>query len=163
MGLNKAMLIGNLGQDPELRYTGSGQAVLSLRLATNEKYKDRDGEWKDMTEWHTVVIWGKRAEGLSRVVSKGTQLYIEGRLQTRSWEDKQGQKRYTTEIVVKEVVLLGGSKGGGGESRGNREGRGAEDSGRSRWGDGDGGGYQSGGGYQGGGGGHGAEDDEIPF
>jgi len=147
-GVNKVLLIGNLGQQPELRFTKSEQAVLSLRIATNERFKNRDGEWQDRTEWHTVVVWGRRAEGLNKVVKKGTHLYIEGRLQTRSWEDKQGQKRYTTEVVAKEVVLLGrkGESGGG--------------DGPPPHGDGDG----YGGGYGGGGGGGGDfSDDDIPF
>ena len=114
-GLNKALLIGNLGQDPELRHTQSGQAVLSLRLATNESYFDRNSnEKKERVEWHTVIIWGKRGEGLNKVLSKGSQLAVEGRIQTRSWEDKQGGKRYTTEIVATNVVLLGGGSGGKG-------------------------------------------------
>ncbi len=112
-GLNKVLLIGNLGQNPELRFTQSNQAVLSLRLATNERFKNRDGEWQDRTEWHTVVVWGRRAEGLAKVVSKGTHMYVEGRLQTRNYEDKQGQKRYFTEVVAREILLLG-KKGGGG-------------------------------------------------
>ena len=114
-GVNKVLLIGNLGQAPELRYTQSDQPVMSMRLATNERFKNRDGEWQDRTEWHTVVVWGKRAEGLSKIVGKGTHLYIEGRLQTRNWEDKGGQKRYTTEVVAREVLLLGrkGESGGG--------------------------------------------------
>jgi single-strand DNA-binding protein len=107
------MLIGNLGQDPELRYTQSGQAVLNLRLATNESFLNRDNERQERTEWHTVTIWGKRGEALNKILSKGKQLFVEGRLQTRSWEDKQGQKRYTTEIVATNVVLLGGGGGRG--------------------------------------------------
>ena len=139
-GLNKVMLIGNLGQQPELRYTNSDQAVLSMRLATNERFKNRDGEWTDRTEWHTIVVWGKRAEGLSKVVDKGTHLFIEGKLQTRQWEDKQGQKRYTTEVVARQVLLLG-RKGGGGNGDG-----------APPPGDDD---------YGGGGGGY--SDDDIPF
>jgi single-strand DNA-binding protein len=145
-GLNKVMLIGNLGQQPELRHTGSGQGVLSLRLATNERFKTRDGEWTDRTEWHTVVVWGKRAEGLAKVVDKGTHLYIEGKLQTRQWEDKQGQKRYTTEVVARQVLLLG-RKGGGGNGNGGAPPPGDDD---------------YGGGYDGGGGGD-FTDDDIPF
>lgn len=168
-GLNKVLLIGNLGQNPEIRYTQSGQAVLSLRMATNERFKNRDGEWQDRTEWHTVVVWGKRAEGLNRVVSKGTHLFIEGRLQTRSWEDKQGQKRYTTEIVAREIILLG-RRGGGGDAGGPPP-PGDDDLGG---GYGGGGGYDDGG-YSGGYGGASKEggegggekdnftDDDIPF
>ena len=121
-GLNKVLLIGNLGQNPELRYTQSNQPVLSLRLATNERYQDRSGEWQERTEWHSVTVWGKRGEGLSKVLAKGSQLFVEGRLQTRSWEDRQGQKRYTTEVVANSVILLGKGRGAG-EERGDRGGR----------------------------------------
>lgn len=109
-GLNKVMLIGNLGQDPELRFTQSGQGVLSMRIATSESYLV-DGERTERTEWHTVVVWGKRAEGLNKIVQKGTQIYVEGRLQTRSWETKQGDKRYSTEVVAHNIELLGRGKG----------------------------------------------------
>lgn len=111
-GLNKVLIIGNLGHEPELRYTNSGQAVLSLRIASNERVKIRD-EWQDKVEWHSVVIWAKRAEALSKIIHKGTQMFVEGRLQTRPWEDKDGNKRYTTEIVAREVILLGGKNGNG--------------------------------------------------
>jgi single-strand DNA-binding protein len=112
-GLNKVMLIGNLGQDPELRFTQGGTAVLNMRIATNESFLNRDNERQERTEWHTVILWGKRGEGLHKVISKGKSLFIEGRLQTRSWEDKQGQKRYSTEIVATNVILLGGAPGAG--------------------------------------------------
>jgi single-strand DNA-binding protein len=115
-GLNKVMLVGNIGQDPELRFTQSGQAVLNMRIATNESFLNRDNERQERTEWHTVVLWGKRGEGLHKVIGKGKQLFVEGRLQTRSWEDKQGQKRYSTEIVATNVILLGGGGGGRGAS-----------------------------------------------
>ena len=117
-GVNKVLLIGNLGQQPELRSTQSGQSVLTLRMATNERYKNRDGEWQDRTEWHSVVVWGKRAEGLNKIVGKGTHLYIEGRLQTRKWEDQQGQTRYTTEVVARDVKLLGRKGDGGSDHNG---------------------------------------------
>ncbi|MGD8862104.1 MAG: single-stranded DNA-binding protein [Myxococcales bacterium] len=113
-GLNKVMLIGNLGQDPELRFTQSGTAVLNLRLATNERWKDQSGEWKDKTEWHSVIVWGKRGEALNKILSKGSHMYVDGRLQTRSWEDRDGNKRYTTEIVAQDIKLLGGRPGSGG-------------------------------------------------
>ena len=106
-GLNRVMLIGNVGQEPVLRSTQSGQSVLSLRIATNERYKDRDDVWQERTEWHGVVVWGKRAEGLAKILTKGDRIYVEGRLQTREWE-KDGIKRHTTEIVVQSVLLLGG-------------------------------------------------------
>jgi len=112
-GLNKVLLIGNLGADPELSYTQSSQAVLKLRLATNESFQNKAGERQERTEWHRVVVWGKRAEALSKFLTKGRQLYIEGRLQTRSWEDKDGQKRYATDIVATEIILLGGGAGAG--------------------------------------------------
>lgn len=108
-GLNRVVLIGNLGQDPELRYTQSNQGVLSLRMATTESYFDTSAkERKERTEWHSVVIWGKRGEALNKILSKGSRLCVEGRLQTRSWEDKQGSKRYATEINATNVILLGG-------------------------------------------------------
>ncbi len=115
-GVNKVILVGHLGRDPELRYAQSGTAVANATIATTERRKDRDGEWNDATEWHRLVFFGKTAETLSRYCKKGKQLYIEGRLQTRSWEDKEsGQKRYTTEIVVFQMQMLGrASEGGGG-------------------------------------------------
>lgn len=117
-GLNRVTLIGNLGQDPELRFTQSNQAVLSVRMATTDSYFDSNSkERKERTEWHSVVIWGKRGEALSKILSKGSRICVEGRLQTRSWEDKQGGKRYTTEINATNVVLLGG-RGEGGGARG---------------------------------------------
>ena len=111
-GLNKVQLIGNLGMDPELKYGASGAAVLRLRLATTERYMDKGGERQERTEWHTVVFFGKRAEGLGRVLEKGSTVYVEGRLQTRSWEDKDGNKRYSTEVVGNDLLFLGGGKGG---------------------------------------------------
>lgn len=117
-GLNRVMLIGNLGQDPELRYTQGGQAVLNLRMATTESFMNRDRERQERTEWHTVVMWGKRGEALAKFLSKGSRLCVEGRLQTRSWEAKDGGKRYTTEIVATNVLMLGGRGGGGGYDEG---------------------------------------------
>mgnify|MGYP001580824085 FL=1 len=109
-GLNKAMLIGNLGQDPEVHYTQTGQAAMTLRIATNDSYPNRDGEVIERVEWHSVVLWGKRAEALGKFLTKGMKLYVEGRLQTRSWEDKQGTKRYTTEINAQELIVLSTKK-----------------------------------------------------
>jgi single-strand DNA-binding protein len=106
-GLNKAILIGNLGQDPELRYTQGGQPVLNLRLATTETFVNRDKERQQRTEWHTVVVWGKRGEALNKILSKGRSICVEGRIQTRKWEDRDGNKRYGTEIVATNVVLIG--------------------------------------------------------
>lgn len=113
-GMNKAILIGNLGQDPELRYTQGGQPVLNLRLATTETYVNRDKERQQRTEWHTVVVWGKRGEALHKILAKGRAVCIEGRIQTRKWEDKEGNKRYGTEIVATNVILIGGRGAGGG-------------------------------------------------
>lgn len=110
-GLNKVMLIGNLGQDPELRYTQGNTAVMNMRIATTESFLNRENERQERTEWHTVVLWGKRGEGLQKILTKGNRIFVEGRLQTRSWEDKQGQKRYTTEVVATNVILLGGAAG----------------------------------------------------
>lgn len=107
-GLNKAILIGNLGQDPELRYTQGGQAVLNLRLATTETFFNRDKERQQRTEWHTVVVWGRRGEALNKILSKGRSICVEGRIQTRRWEDRDGNKRYGTEIVATNVILIGG-------------------------------------------------------
>ncbi len=112
-GVNKVILVGNLGQDPELRYTGSGTAVCNIRLATNESYKDASGEWVERTEWHSVVAWARLAEICNEYLKKGSQVYFEGSLQTRSWEDKDGNTRYTTEIKAKEMMMLSGREGGG--------------------------------------------------
>jgi single-strand DNA-binding protein len=106
--LNKAMIIGNLGRDPEVRYLQSGQAVANFTVATNERYKDKEGEWQEKAEWHRVVIFDKLAEVAGKYLNKGSRIYIEGRLQTRDWEGKDGQKRYTTEIVCRNMIMLGG-------------------------------------------------------
>lgn len=112
-GLNRVMLLGNLGADPELRSTNGGESVLRLRVATNERYQDRNKEWQDRTEWHSVIVWGKRGEALHRILSKGSNLFIEGSLRTSSYDDKEGIKRYKTEVVAKEIILTGGKPGGG--------------------------------------------------
>ncbi len=109
--INKVILIGNLGADPELRYTSGGQAVADLRLATSRKWTAKDGTSKEETEWHRVVVWGKQAESCKEYLSKGRQIYVEGRLQTRQWEDRDGNKRYTTEVVAENVKFLGGGRG----------------------------------------------------
>src|SRR5579864_4919117 len=119
-GLNRVMLLGNLGADPELRVTPGGQAVLKLRLATNENYLDRNNVRQERTEWHRITIWGRRAEALGKILQKGDMLFVEGRLQTSSYE-KNGEKRYSTEVVAINVVLPG-SGGGRGEGEGPREG-----------------------------------------
>lgn len=104
--LNKVMLIGNLGRDPEVRYTASGQAVASFSLATSEKFKGKTGEWEERTEWHNITLWGKLAEIAGEYLSKGKTIYIEGRLQTRKWQDKNGNDRYTTDIVGDRMQML---------------------------------------------------------
>jgi single-strand DNA-binding protein len=104
--LNKVMLIGNLGKDPEVRFTGSGQAVAGFSLATSEKFKNKSGEWEERTEWHNITLWGKLAEIAGEYLSKGKTVYIEGRLQTRKWQDKSGNDRYTTEIVGDKMQML---------------------------------------------------------
>lgn len=112
--INKVILIGNLGAKPELKYLPSGQAVCELRLATNEKWKDKDEKTQERTEWHRVVVWGKQGENCAKYLDKGRPVYVEGRLQTRSWDDKtSGEKRYMTEIVAQSVQFLGGREGGG--------------------------------------------------
>jgi single-strand DNA-binding protein len=114
-GINKVILIGNLGQDPETRTTPGGTTVTNIRLATSESWRDKQsGEMKENTEWHTVVMWNKLGEIAAEYLRKGSQVYIEGRLQTRKWQDKQGNDRYTTEIVASEMQMLGGRGGGGG-------------------------------------------------
>jgi single-strand DNA-binding protein len=110
-GLNRVTLIGNLGADPELKYTQNGQAVLRLRLATTESYVNRSGERQQRTDWHTVIVWGKRGEALNNILSKGRSICAEGRIQYRQWEDKEGNKRNSTEIVAQNIVLLGGGRG----------------------------------------------------
>ena len=152
--VNKVILVGNLGRDSELRYTPGGAAIATLNMATTEVWNDKGGQRQEKTEWHRVVLWGKTAESLNEYLTKGKQIYVEGRLQTRQWDDKDGNKRYTTEIRGDRIVLLGGGSGGGG-------GRGASGGGSER-----GGGSSSGGDY---GGGPGPDssapltDDDIPF
>ncbi len=113
--VNKVILVGNLGRDAELRYTPGGAPVATLNLATTEIWNDKGGQRQEKTEWHRVVLWGKTAESLNEYLTKGKQIYVEGRLQTRQWDDKDGNKRYTTEIRGDRVVLLGGGGGGGGQ------------------------------------------------
>jgi len=119
--LNKVMLIGNLGKDPEVRYTTSGQGVASFSIATTEKYKNKSGDWEEKTEWHNIVLWGKLAEIAKDYLSKGKTVFIEGRLQTRKWQDKDGRDRYNTEIIGDRMQMLS-PKGDGGRSGGGREG-----------------------------------------
>jgi single-strand DNA-binding protein len=157
-GINKVILIGNLGADPETRAMPSGTTVANLRVATSESWRDKQtGEQQERTEWHRVALFGRLAEIASEYLRKGSQVYIEGSLRTRKWQDKQGNERYSTEIVGNEMQMLGGRGGGGAPAQGGSGGRGseapafAEESG-------------SGGGGGGGGGSRGEEfDDDIPF
>jgi len=113
-GLNRVMLLGNLGADPELRMTAGGQAVLKLRLATSERFLDRNKQRQERTEWHNIVIWGRRAEALNNILSKGSRIFVEGSIRTSNYEDKEGNKRYRTEIVANNLLLQGGGGPGGG-------------------------------------------------
>jgi len=115
MSVNKAILIGNLGVDPELRYTPSGKAVTTFRLATTDRWKGDDGQQKESTVWHNIVAWGRQAEVMKEYLSKGRQVYIEGRIQNRSYDDKEGNKRYISEVVVQNFQFLGGRNAGTGE------------------------------------------------
>ena len=124
--VNKVILVGNLGRDAELRYTPGGAAVATLNLATTEVFKDREGQKKEDTQWHRVILWGKTAESLQDYLVKGKQIYVEGKLQTRKWKDKDGNDKYTTEVRGDRVVLLSGG-GGRGEGGGERGGGGRSD------------------------------------
>ncbi len=156
--LNKVLLIGNLGKDPEMRSLPSGQPVASFTLATSRRWRDKNGQKQEQTEWHQIVIFGKQAEIAGQYLTKGKQIYVEGRIQTRSWDDRQsGEKKYRTEIICDNFQMLGGRGGGGGELEG--AGPSAGTGGPS---------YGGGPSYDdqgGGGGGFGGEpeDDDIPF
>lgn len=151
--VNKVILVGNLGRDAELRYTPGGAAVATVNMATTDVYKDREGQKKEDTQWHRVILWGRTAESLHEYLTKGKQIYVEGRLQTRKWTDKDGVEKYTTEIRGDRVVLLGGGGGGGQRAaRGPAESTGAG---------GGGGGYDPGPHDTGGPGD--LSDDDIPF
>ncbi len=116
--VNKVILVGHLGKDPEVKYTPSGTPIAKFTLATNERYKDKDGNWQDRTEWHNIVAWQRTAEIVGEYCKKGSQVYLEGRLHTDSWEDKEThQKKYRTDIVVNDLVLLGGRGSGEGGER----------------------------------------------
>jgi single-strand DNA-binding protein len=121
-GVNKVILIGHLGADPETRAMPSGTTVANIRMATTESFKDKSGEWQERTEWHNVALFGRMGEVAGEYLRKGSQVYIEGRLRTRKWQDKQGNDRYTTEIVANDMQMIGGRGGGAGA----REGGGAE-------------------------------------
>jgi single-strand DNA-binding protein len=118
MSVNKAILVGRLGRDPETRYTGGGQAVANFSVATDHSYKDKTGERQKKTEWHKIVAWGKLAEIVQQYLKKGSLVYIEGRIETREWQDKEGQKRYSTEIIANEMKMLGSKSDGGGSGGG---------------------------------------------
>lgn len=130
---NKVLLIGNLGRDPEVRHTNSGQPVANLRVATSRRYKDRDGNWSEQTEWHDVVCFGRTAETAGQYLRKGSRVFVEGRLQTRSWEDREGKKQYRTEVVAEALKFMdsrGGDSGGGGRSDDSAGSGRSDDSGR---------------------------------
>ncbi len=160
-GVNKVILIGNLGQDPEVRMTNSGTAVCELRIACTDRRRTQDGQWEDQTEWVTVVTFGRTAENAGKFLSKGRSVYVEGRLQTRSWDDQEGKKRYKTEVVAQVVQFLGGRNDSDGySSQASSGGYGGGQQGGGYGGGQQGGGYgggQQGGGYGGGqqGGGYG--------
>lgn len=176
--VNKVILVGNLGADPEVRFTPSGQAVANFRMATTDSWTDKSsGQRQERTEWHRIVVWGKLGELCGEYLRKGRQCYVEGRLQTREWQDREGQKRWTTEVVANQVVFLGGRDGGGsfgggggggGSYGGGGGGGGSYGGGGGGYGSGGGGGGGSGGGSDnygdpGMGGGFDDGDDEIPF
>ena len=119
MSVNKVILVGNLGRDPEMRHTQSGRPVANFTLATNERWRDRDGQQQERTEWHRIVLWDRLAEVATDYLAKGRQVYIEGRIQTREWEDRDGNKRYTTEIVGLNMQMLGRRGEGGYEAAGS--------------------------------------------
>jgi single-strand DNA-binding protein len=164
MSVNKVILVGRLGRDPETRYTGGGQAVANFSVATDETYKDRNGERQKRTEWHKIVVWGKQAEIAQQYLKKGSLVFIEGRIQSREWQDKEGQKRTSFEIVANNFRMLGGRAEGAAAGAG---------SGASRSGSGVGGDFDDqsgpeesfGGGGHAGGGASGPEisDEDIPF
>ncbi len=164
--VNKVILVGNLGKDPEVRYTSGGQAVANLRIATSRSWTDKQsGQRKEETEWHDVEVWGKQAEQCGEYLSKGRQVYVEGRLKTDKWQDKQsGQERSKVKVVADTVRFLGGrgSGGGGGGGGGGARGGGGGDSPPGGFEEPEGGGGGAGGGGAGGGGGNGGPDD-IPF
>ena len=170
-GINKVIIVGNVGGDPETRYMPSGSAVTNLTIATNESWKDKQtGEQKERTEWHRVAMFNRLAEIAAEYLRKGSQVYIEGKLRTRKWQDKSGQDRYTTEIIADEMQMLGGrgGSGGGGGNFGDGAPSGGGQQGGGQQGGGQQGGGQQGGGQQGGGNappqpGPDDFDDDIPF
>ncbi|MEN6368298.1 MAG: single-stranded DNA-binding protein [Thermotogota bacterium] len=160
MSLNKAMLIGRLGKDPELSYTQSGTARCRFSLATSEVFTDNSGNRQEKTEWHHVVVWGKQAESAGKFLQKGREVFVEGKIETRSWDDeKSGQKRYMTEVKAQRVIFLGGGRGEGGGDGGSKSGN---QSGPGYQGDGN---DNDGAGSEGVGGGNTGPDgdDDVPF
>jgi single-strand DNA-binding protein len=149
--VNKVIIVGNLGKDPEVRYTPSGRAVAKFPVATTDSWTDQENSRQERTEWHNIVVWGKQAENCGQYLSKGRQVYLEGAIRSRSYDDKDGNKRYITEIVAQRVQFLGGGGGGGGRGAQQESGSG-------------GGGSGSGGGFDDFGGGPGPiPDDDVPF
>ena len=142
--VNKVILVGNLGRDPELRYIQSGQAVANFSLATSDRWRDKEGNNQERTEWHRIVVWGKSAENCAQYLQKGRSVYVEGRLQTQEWEDKEGIKRKTTEIVAQTVQFLGGRGGAGGAGGAGGESGGGPSGDSGSFGAGSGGGGSSG-------------------
>lgn len=154
MSVNKVFLLGHLGRDPEVRYTQGGTTVANLRLATNERRPDGQGGWKDETEWHSVVVFGKQADNVKKYLTKGREIFVEGSLRTRQWQDQQGQKKFSTEIVAQNMRFVGGRGGQGGPAGGGGfERGGSEDFGGAPVGADPGGMDDFGG----------APDDDIPF
>ena len=163
-GVNKVILVGNLGADPEVRYMPNGGAVANITVATTESWKDKQsGENQEKTEWHRVVFFARLAEIVGEYLKKGSQIYVEGRLQTRKWQDKGGQDRYTTEIVANEMQMLGSKGGGGGNAGGGSNFGGGQPSGGNAPSASSGGAASSGGGSPAGGGSFDDFDDDIPF
>ena len=121
-GVNKVILVGNLGRDPEIRSTPTGASVANFSIATSESWVDKQNQKQEKTEWHRIVVWGKLADLCGQFLTKGRKVYVEGRLQTREWTDKEGRKAYTTEVVANQIVFLGGDRGAGGGRRGEPEG-----------------------------------------
>lgn len=163
MSVNKVILVGRLGRDPETRFTGGGQAVANFSVATDESYKDKNGERQKRTEWHKIVVWGKQAEIAQQYLKKGSLIFIEGRIQSREWQDKEGQKRTSFEIVASNFRMLGGrgdgaGSGGGASRSGAASGSGEDLEGHSAPADDFGGG-----GHPSGGGGPEISDEDIPF
>jgi single-strand DNA-binding protein len=163
MSVNKVILVGRLGRDPETRFTGGGQAVANFSVATDETYKDKNGERQKRTEWHKIVVWGKQAEIAQQYLKKGSLIFIEGRIQSREWQDKEGQKRTSFEIVASNFRMLGGRGDGAGSGSGASRGGASHDDAEGGGGAGGGDEFGGGGHPSGGGGGPEISDEDIPF